>query len=103
MSLGDAIRAAMKDRARQVDAGAAAGVDQATISRYIRGESIPNLDVVKAIEETSGRPLGWIAIQAGYVADVKTVAEAIAVDPDLDDGERQILMDVYLGFTNPQT
>lgn len=95
LSLAEAIRAAYSGRARQEDIAAAAGVDQASISRYVRGKSVPNIDVLRAIETASGRPAGWIAVQAGYVAEPVTVPDAIAMDPALTDELRASLLAGY--------
>jgi transcriptional regulator with XRE-family HTH domain len=88
------------------------GIPQATISRYARGASTPDLLVIAAVEDVcddyalrqqaARRPRGWIGIQAGAVEMGTSVEYAIAVAPELTDVDRRILMDVYNGFTRPQ-
>jgi transcriptional regulator with XRE-family HTH domain len=96
--LSEAIRACYADRLTQDQLAEATGIPQSTISRLARGDTEPRLDVLKRIEEACGRPAGWIVIQAGYVADVKTVPEAIAVDPALvDDHARRSVLKAYAG------
>jgi transcriptional regulator with XRE-family HTH domain len=94
-ALPDAIRDAYKGRARQEDVALAAGVDQATISRYVRGLAIPNVEVMRKIEDRALRPRGWISVQAGYVTEPLSVPEAIAMDPALTDELRASLLAGY--------
>jgi transcriptional regulator with XRE-family HTH domain len=85
----------------QVQLAQRMGVDQTTISRLANGkwgeQGGPTPDILARIEEAAGRPRGWILIQAGYVDDVRSTAEAIAVDPDLSDSARQIVSSYYQG------
>jgi transcriptional regulator with XRE-family HTH domain len=103
LTIPQAIRACYEGRLKQEELSDRTGIPQQTISRLASGSSSPKLRHLVAIEEACDRPRGWILIQAGYIAEVRTVEEAIAVAPELEDGERRILMDVYLGFTNPQS
>lgn len=95
LSLSAAIRACYEGRHTQDTLAAASGIPQQTISRLARGEANPRLTQLADIERACDRPVGWILICAGYVADVTTVPEAIAVAPELDDSQRQILLDAY--------
>jgi transcriptional regulator with XRE-family HTH domain len=99
VELHEAIRAAYEGRVRQEDIAESIGVDQATVSRWARGRSIPNIVQMSKIEQLADRPAGWISIQAGLIADVRSVPEAIAVDPALDDAARASLLKAYLGAT----
>lgn len=103
LTIPEAIRACRKGRLTQDELASKASIGQSTLSQWENGRSTPDANQLRGIEEACDRPAGWILIQAGYVSDVATVPEAIAVAPELEDGERQILMDVYLGFTNPQS
>lgn len=93
--LVEAIRACCAGRATQDELAERTGISQSTASNYLSGKSVPNALVLNAIERACDRPDGWISIRAGLVADVKTVPEAIAIDPDLTDVGRDALMDAY--------
>lgn len=99
MPLHEAIRAAYLGRTRQEDLADEIGVDQGTVSRWASGKSIPNVRQQADIERLSGRPLGWIAAQAGLIESVTTVPQAIAMDPALDDTARAQLLAAYYGLT----
>lgn len=75
------------------------GVDQTTISRLANGkwgeQGGPTPDILARIEEAAGRPRGWILVQAGYVDAVRTIPEAIAMDPQLSADARRVLVGVY--------
>lgn len=107
MTLGQAVRACRDGRATQVQviervAELGLTLGQTTLSSYERGETVPTVVMSAAIERACGRPLGWIAIQAGYVTDVCTVPEAIAVDPKLDDIGRGIVTAAYQSQVKPR-
>jgi transcriptional regulator with XRE-family HTH domain len=98
LTVPEAIRACWEGRlAGQEELAERTGIPQQTISRLARGESSPKFQHLVAIEEACDRPRGWILTQAGFVTPATTVTEAIALDPDLDDKGRQILMDLYAG------
>jgi transcriptional regulator with XRE-family HTH domain len=96
-SIAQAIRACYAGRLKQEELAERTGIPQQTISRLARGDSSPKFQHLAALEDACGRPRGWILVKAGIVANVTTVPEAIALDPDLDDKARQILMDLYNG------
>lgn len=77
------------------------GIDQTSVSRLSNGkwgeQGGPTPDLLARIENASGRPRGWILIQAGYVDPVLSVPDAIAVDPLLSDGARRSVLDFYRG------
>lgn len=95
MSLSEAIRACYEDRLTQDQLAEVTGMLQSKVSRLARGETEPRLSDLKQIEKACGRPAGWIAAQAGYVAEIRTVPEAIDMDPDLDDAGRESLRNAW--------
>lgn len=98
-TIAQAIRTCYESRGfGQDELAARSGIPQQTISRLAKGESKPKFWHLAAIEEACDRPRGWVLIQAGIVAGVTTVAEAIAVAPELDDVQRRVLMNVYRQF-----
>lgn len=76
------------------------GIGQTTLSAYERGKSAPTALALNQIERACGRPDGWIVIQAGLIAEVRTVPEAIAVAPELDDNARSTLIRAYGGVVD---
>jgi transcriptional regulator with XRE-family HTH domain len=101
-SLPDAIRACRKGRLTQDELASKAGVGQSTLSQWETGKTVPDVFQLRAIEVACDREAGWIGVRAGLFAVPQTVAEAIAMDPDLEDGERVVVLDVYRGFTDPR-
>jgi transcriptional regulator with XRE-family HTH domain len=102
-SLPEAIRACRKGRLTQDDLTAKAGIAQSTLSQWENGKSAPDALQLRMIEAACERPAGWISVQAGLLDTPTSVAEAVAMAPELDDGQRRIIMDVYRGFTDPQS
>lgn len=68
---------------------------QTTLSSYERGETVPTVVMAAAIELACDRPLGWIAAQAGLVAELLTVPDAVTMDPMLTDDGRVDVLAVY--------
>lgn len=95
LSIPEAVRACRKGRKTQDELAVATGFGQSTLSQWENGRSMPDLDQLRAIEEACGRPRGWIALQAGYVAGLTKIEDAIAMSPDLDDVGRDIVLKVY--------
>jgi len=61
-------------------------MSQAQVSNYVRGEAVDVPTVlVRAIEDLSGRELGWVYVQAGLVKLPQTLEELADVDPGLAD------------------
>lgn len=102
-SLPGAIRACRKGRLTQDELAAKAGVGQSTLSQWETGKSTPDALQLRAIEDACERPGGWISVQAGLIELPVSVAEVIAMAPELNDRDRDILMDVYKKFLSPQT
>jgi transcriptional regulator with XRE-family HTH domain len=100
LPLAAAIRACRQGRLTQDELAVKASFGQSTLSQWENGKSTPDLEQLRTIEDACGRPHGWIAVQAGYVDGVTSVAEAIAMTTDLDDRERKILLDAYEGLLN---
>lgn len=95
LSIPEAIRACRKGRLTQDELATKASLGQSTLSQWENGRSTPDPNQLRTIEEACDRPAGWILIQAGYVADVTTIPEAIAVAPELNDMTRRALLDTY--------
>lgn len=95
MPLHQAIRAAYKGRARQEDIAEQLGINQSQVSRWSRGESTPTLEQLAQIEDAAERPRGFILNAAGLIAPVLSVPDAIAMDPQLDDRDRNSLLALY--------
>jgi hypothetical protein len=70
-----------------IDRVAALGfkLGQTTLSSYERGETVPTILMVGAIEIACDRPVGWVGIQAGLYAPPTSVPQLAAVDPELTD------------------
>lgn len=82
----------------QVQLAAAVGASQAMVSRWARGEVVPDLDTIVAIEVACGTPRGHILRLAGYVEEVTDVPSAVLADPKLSPVQRDMLLDVYRGL-----
>jgi transcriptional regulator with XRE-family HTH domain len=82
---------------RQEDLAQIMGRDQTTVSRYVRGLSLPDLDALRKYEEHLGLPRGTFATRAGYVVPASTVVDAIEAAPELTDIERRGLLRAYRG------
>lgn len=101
-ALRDAIREAYEGRGlTQVQVAERMAVDQTRISRLANGkwseDRGPDPWILAKIEDAAGRPRGWILTQAGFVAEARTVPDAIAVDPALSDTQRGFLLTFYRG------
>ena len=98
--LGKVIRSCRVGRATQnqvIERVAALGftLGQTTLSSYERGETVPTIVMAAAIELACERPLGWIAAQAGLLAELLTVGDAVAMDPMLSDESRGEVLATY--------
>lgn len=69
-TLGEAIRRARKDTRgwTQVDLAAALKVDQATVSKWERGENSPDHVTIMRIEAVLDLPRGQVLTWAGFVS-----------------------------------
>lgn len=95
MPLSTAIKKAYTGRATQEQIAEAIGVKQPTISRWARGEVVPDVDQLVAMEDFLERPRGFVLAAAGYVVCPLTVEAAIAMAPGLTDGDRGNLIALY--------
>jgi len=77
----------------------ASGVGQSTISKWERGLAgrSPRVEDIRRIEEALQLTSGRLFVVAGYVKLPTSTVEAIALDPALDRGYRQILIEAYEG------
>jgi transcriptional regulator with XRE-family HTH domain len=82
----------------QVQLAVAVGATQGMVSRWARGEVMPDLDTIAEIEQVCGMPRGYILRLAGYVDEVTDVPSAVRADPALSAVQRDMLVDVYRGF-----
>jgi hypothetical protein len=94
--LHEAIAAAIGDRS-QTELADVLNVGQSNISKWMRGITRPSLEDIARLEETCGRPRGFILRAAGYVdcPGAVSTAEAIEADPRLDDLGRRIVLATY--------
>jgi transcriptional regulator with XRE-family HTH domain len=99
MPLHQAIRSAYKGRARQEDLAEWLGVGQPTVSRWARGEVVPSVHEIAALEDALGLRRGWILIASGFVDPASDVEGAIDLDPVLSDDSRHLLKTLYRAAT----
>jgi transcriptional regulator with XRE-family HTH domain len=104
--VGGRLSAALREtveRARlsQVDIAERLGVDQPTVSRWVRGMRRPPLDVLGVVEAMAGVPLGTVLRRAGYVdGNGLDVVAAVEADPVLTESAKRAVIAVYEGFRN---
>src|SRR6266508_6223595 len=88
--------------------GEAIGVRPSAITQWERGVVIPSNQHVFGAEQALTLPPGSLACLLGFgpptdrpppAPPQPAVAEVIAADEDLDDQQRQLLLDLYRSFT----
>jgi len=88
--------------------GEAIGVRQSAITQWERGVVIPSNQHVFGAEQALKLPPGSLACLLGFGPPIDSpppappqpsVVEAIDADEDLDDQQRQLLLDLYHSFT----
>jgi len=93
---------------RQRQLGHAIGVRQSAITQWERGLVTPRNQHVLAAEQALNLPPGSLACLLGFgpptdspppAPPQPSVVEAIDADEDLDDQQRQLLLDLYHSFT----
>lgn len=95
-TIGQAIERAYKRAGiTQDELGRRIGRTQGTISEWKMGRGTPSFDDVRAIDKACELPVGFVLHAAGYVANVRTVPEAIAMDPALSSEARDFLLALY--------
>jgi transcriptional regulator with XRE-family HTH domain len=101
--VGEAISLAIGTRT-QKEVAEAIGEAPSTITRWVQNKAgyTPGYEDLARIETVCRLPLGYILHAAGFIADVKTVPEAIAMAPELDDPARVILMQAYEALVSPE-
>lgn len=95
MAVAQAIKRARVGAHTQESLALEIGSDQATISRWETGKQDPTVDEIVAVEDACHKPRGWILVSAGLVADGPSVELSIAADPQLDENQRQFLLNAY--------
>lgn len=100
-SIGRAVTAARGDMT-QMDLARATGIDQPTISKLEKGmrRSPLTLWEMRAIEQATGRPPGFILTEMGYLHRRNTARQAIAAEPGLSvEGRRLVVatLDAAMG------
>lgn len=73
----------------------AVGVDQTTISRWMRGETRPTLERLATLEEAAGRPRGFVLRAAGFIDDAVSARDALDLDEVLTPENRPVLLAAY--------
>jgi transcriptional regulator with XRE-family HTH domain len=98
--LGEVLRGILADRrVSQQSLADALGMTQQAIARMLVGE--PKLSKLYEIETHLGLQHGHIARAAGYVDDVPSLADAIALAPDLSAANKDVLGKVYKALRTP--
>lgn len=82
----------------QIEIAERLGVDQPTVSRWVRGMRRPPLDILATIEDMAGVQKGTVLRVAGYVDDDLDVITAVNADPELSDAARKVVLGVYEGL-----
>jgi transcriptional regulator with XRE-family HTH domain len=105
-AVGNAIVAARGDMT-QTELSAATGIDQPTISKLEKGMRKSPLTVweMRAIEQATGRPPGFILTEVGYLHRRHGARQAIAAEPNLTvEGRRLVLatLDAAMGASAPR-
>jgi len=104
-ALADARR---RKQLSQRQLGQAIGVRQSAVTQWERGVVIPRNAHVFAAEQALTLPPGSLACLLGFgpptdrpppAPPQPSVVEAIDADEDLDDQQRQLLLDLYHSFT----
>lgn len=93
-SIHDAIKIACAG-SDQSTLAAAVGVDQSTISRWIRGETQPSFEKLMRLEVAAGRPRGYVLRLAGMIEDGADVRQALLTDADLSPEVKEVLVAAY--------
>jgi transcriptional regulator with XRE-family HTH domain len=70
-------------------------INQATVSEWARGVSLPRVTALPMIERLCGVTKGTILRRAGYVDNNIDLRQAILTAPELDDEARKVLADTY--------
>lgn len=91
MAIGKAIRRA-RGSMTQEQLAALIAVDQPTLSKWERNLQRASFEHIRAVEDATNRPRGFVLVAAGLVEKVTTVEDAIAMDPTIDDRFRDLLL-----------
>lgn len=94
LPIHEAIRAACAGVDQRALA-AGVGVDQSTVSRWIRGETQPSFEKLMRLELAAGRPRGFVLRLAGMIDDDASARHALDQDEALSDQARAILVAAY--------
>lgn len=91
LPMNEAIARAIGDRSQESIAHAL-GLSQPSISRWLRGASVPGNDELRRLEIACGRPVGFILRAAGYVEPERSIEDVIRNHPGLDEVGREMLL-----------
>jgi transcriptional regulator with XRE-family HTH domain len=94
LPIHEAIRAACAGLDQRALA-AGVGVDQSTISRWIRGETQPSFEKLMRLEVAAGRARGYVLRLAGMIDVEVNARHALDQDEALSDEARAILVAAY--------
>jgi len=94
LPIHEAIRAACAGLDQRALA-AGVGVDQSTISRWIRGETQPSFEKLMRLEVAAGRARGYVLRLAGMIDVEVNARHALDQDEALSDQARAILVAAY--------
>lgn len=96
----EAVKRALGDRGMTPsEAARRLGYSQPALSNWVNGKSRPGNEDLQRLEDVLGYPHGYILKLAGFVADVTTIEEAVAMADELDDAGRSTVLGTYHGVT----
>jgi len=81
----------------QTDLAEKLEINQATVSEWARGTTLPRVTALPMIERICGVPRGTILRRAGFVDDIElqTIEDVINADPVLSDPDKKHLLSYY--------
>lgn len=79
----------------QTDLAKKLEINQATVSEWARGVTLPRVTALPMVEKLCGVPKGTILRRAGYVDDRYDVVTAILAAPELDEQAKRVVISVY--------
>lgn len=97
VTLGQAIKDVLREQGlNQAELARRLGMDDGHVTRLVKGQiKGVALDFVRRIEDVLDLHRGELLRRAGYVEDLVSVRDAIAMDPSLTLDERRIVLRTY--------